>query len=152
MEFYNRKPTRIPGYDYSRKNYYFITVCTHNKVKLFGKPFQLNRYGNLAAEYIERMQHIFPGVKVDNYVVMPNHIHAIIVLGEAKDRSQSLSTVIGQYKTAVTKAVRKDHPELVVWQRSFHDHIIRNQADYERIWEYVQYNPQKWESDCFYCE
>ena len=101
---------------------------------------------------MERTEHIFLGVKVDNYIVMPNHVHAIIVLGEAKDEGPNLSTVIGQYKMAVTKAIRKDCPEIVVWQRSFHDHIIRNQADYERIWEYVQYNPEKWESDCFYCE
>ena len=150
MTFYSRKPTRIPGYDYSVQNYYFITICTHGKIKLFGKPFALNKYGQLAAEYMKRIESLFPGVKVDNYVVMPNHVHAIIVLEEEK--RINISTVIGQYKMAVTKAIRQIDPEIDVWQRSFHDHIIRNQADYARIWQYVTYNPQKWESDCFYCE
>ncbi len=85
-------------------------------------------------------------------MVMPNHIHAIIELEGIKENRPNISTIIGQYKAAVTKAIRKECPDMDVWQRSFHDHIIRNQADYERIWEYVQYNPEKWESDCFYCE
>ena len=152
MPIYNRKPTRIPNYDYTSHNYYFITICTHNKECIFGKAAALNQYGQLAAQYMEKVEQIFPGVKVDNYVIMPNHIHAIIILGERSGKKPNLSTVIGQYKMVITKEIRRECPEMKVWQRSFHDHIIRNQSDYERIWEYVEYNPQKWENDCFYCE
>ena len=88
--------------------------------------------------------HIF----LDKYVIMPNHVHAIIVT-EPKNITNLIS-VIGQYKMSVTKKIRVLYPEMQVWQRSFHDHIIRNQKDYERIWNYIENNPEKWEEDCFY--
>ena len=80
MPFYERKPTRIPGYDYATRNYYFITICTHERQCIFGTPNKLNTMGVMAQECIIKIQDIFPSVRVDKYVVMPNHIHAIIVL------------------------------------------------------------------------
>ena len=154
MAYYRRKPTRIPGYDYSTENYYFITICAYEKKCIFGKPEQLNEVGQIAQKCIEKISDIFCSVRVDNYVVMPNHIHCIITL-EGTDYGvihPSVSTVIGQYKMTVTKQVREIYPNMKVWQRSFHDHIIRNQKSYERIWNYVEYNAQKWDEDCFYTE
>lgn len=151
MADYHRKSTRIPGYDYSTENYYFITVCTDNKKCIFGQPEQLNEAGKIAQECIENIEGIFQGVRVDNYVVMPNHIHCIIAL-EGADQGMihpSVSTVIGQYKMTVTKKIRQLYPNMKVWQRSFHDHIIRSQKSYEKIWNYVEYNAEKWKEDCF---
>ena len=150
MELPKRKTTRIPAYDYTNRNYYFVTVCTHDKKCIFGKPGKPNRYGKIAEECLQSIAAIFPGVYVDKYVVMPNHIHGIIVIDAEK--TASLTHIIGQYKMTVTKKIHKVDSEINVWQRSFYDHIIRNQADYERIWLYIHGNPQKWDTDCYFEE
>ena len=144
-----RKTFRIPGFDYATDNFYFVTICTDNKRTIFGKPGQLNSLGLIAEKCILQIEKIYQGVRVDNYIVMPNHVHAIIVIDPLKD-APSLIKIVGSYKTAVTKQIRQIYPDIVVWQRSFYDHVIRNQKGYERIWEYVQYNAQKWDEDDYY--
>ena len=146
MAYYTRKATRLPKYDYATPNYYFITICTHEKKCIFGQPGKLNAYGKIAEECVKKIEAVFPSVDVDNYVVMPNHIHMILALKENGEET-NISTVIGQYKATVTKKIAESKN---IWQRSFHDHIIRNQTSYEKIWNYVEYNAAKWEQDCFY--
>ena len=80
MELPKRKPTRIPGYDYSAPNYYFVTLCTHNKSCIFGDACRLNAWGETAKINLLKMQELHPELRIDNYVIMPNHIHAIIVI------------------------------------------------------------------------
>ena len=85
---------------------------------------------------------------------MPNHVHAIMIVSAetpGKER-KDLTRVVGQYKMVVTKQIRKISGCEHVWQRSFHDHVITNEAGYKKIWEYIHNNPAKWEDDCFYCE
>ena len=149
MEFKNRKPTRIPGYNYSTCNYYFITICTHEKKCVFGKPGQLNQWGCIARNHIKKIEENYPCVMAYPYIVMPNHIHMVLELNES-DHNPNISMLIGLYKAGVTKEIRKLCPDAVVWQRSFHDHIIRNQRSYEKICNYVENNDKKWEQDCFY--
>lgn len=149
MQFYSRKPTRIPGYDYSKSNYYFITICTHEKKCIFGSPNRLNVWGNIANDHISRIVENYPTVKVDKHVVMPNHVHLIIVMEDSK-QNPDISLLVGLYKTGVTKRIRQESPEAQIWQRSFHDHIIRSKQGYEKIWTYIDNNPIKWEMDCFY--
>ena len=84
---------------------------------------------------------------MEKWVVMPNHVHAIVVLPGS---NTTLSTVIGQYKSAVTRNIRGSCPNTDIWQSSFHDHVIRTQEDYERIWAYIDTNPARWMDDCFY--
>ena len=144
-----RKHPRLKDYDYTEQNYYFVTICTHNKRCLFGKPAELSALGKLAEKHLQEISVHFPGVVVDKYVVMPNHIHGILIFpGE----NANLSAVVGNYKAAVTRSARKECADRIIWQRSFHDHIIRNQADYERIWQYIEGNPSRWEDDCFYVQ
>ena len=152
MDIPKRKPTRIPDYDYTNHNYYFVTVCTHKKKWIFGAAGKPNAYGKIAEECLQKIPVTYSGIYLDKYVVMPNHIHAIIVIDAAAQNTVSLTHIVGQYKMTVTKKIRKIKPNQQVWQRSFHDHIIRNQTDYERIWLYIHANPQKWNSDCFYEE
>ena len=142
-----RKHPRLKNFDYSSPNYYFITICTWNKTCLFGKPNELNQWGTLADAFLTEIERHFDHVRVDKYVVMPNHVYMILVLEE---QSIEISQIIGQYKSTVTREIRKNHPQQKIWQTSFHDHVIRNQADYERIWLYIHANPQNWEKDCFF--
>lgn len=153
MPFYERKSPRIPNYDYSKGNYYFVTLYTHEHRCIFGCPGQLNEFGLIAQRDILNIPRYYTGITINKYVVMPNHIHAIIVLEDRVD-NPSISKIFALYKTGVTKQLRKIVPDLQVWQRSFHDHIIRNQKGYEQIWSYIENNPLQWEMDKFFmrCE
>ena len=145
-----RKSPRIPEYDYSKDNYYFVTICTQNKKCLFGRVNEFSRYGKIAADSVMHIPLHYSGVKIDKFVVMPNHIHMILILEQGA--VINAEQVIGQYKSGVSREIRKIDPEFVLWQRSFHDHIIRNQKQYEKIWMYIENNPLRWEKDCFYIE
>lgn len=150
MNFPARKSPRIPNYDYSSENYYFITICTHEKKCVFGLPENRTALGALAQRHLLNIENHYSGVEVEKFVVMPNHIHMILVLhSEGKENAVQ---IIGQYKSGVTRQVRKQFPDIQLWQRSFHDHVIRNQADYERIWTYIENNPYCWSEDCFYVD
>ena len=151
MELPVRKHTRIPGYDYSTNNYYFITICTDDKKCIFGKLNGLNSLGLAAKKCIFQITEKYPQATVDKYVIMPNHIHMILVLeyGE-RQKNSTISQIVGQYKMSVTKLIHAMGFCEKVWQRSFHDHIIRDQKGYEKIWLYIENNPIKWEEDCFY--
>ena len=87
MELPKRKSPRIPGYDYSSENFYFITICTHGKRCIFGKPGELNGKGQITEEFFLKIPQLHPEIRLDKYVVMPNHIHAIIDLKES-DKKQ----------------------------------------------------------------
>ena len=147
MELPKRKSPRIPGYDYRTTNFYFITICTYNRECIFGEPGNLSWLGRCAENCLWKITELHPSIRLDKYVVMPNHVHAIFDL---QNQATNLAVVIGQYKSAVTKQIRDKIPEFEVWQRSFHDHVIRNQRTYEKIWLYIEDNPRKWEEDCFY--
>lgn len=132
MVFHSRKSTRIPNYDYSSANYYFITICAQGHKCIFGQPNQLNEIGEIAKKHILQLPKYYQHVIVDKFVVMPNHIHFILVLNG--ENNPTVTQIIGQLKTGITKEIRKGNPDMDIWQRSFHDHIIRNQKSYEKIW------------------
>ena len=159
MEFPKRKPNRLKEFDYSQPNAYFITICTKNKEKLFwenvgasiARPEDMNlsQYGKIVKEAIEKIPNIYPTITVDNFVIMPNHIHLLLQIhSDCNGRAMlapTISNVVQQMKGYVTKQIGKS-----VWQKLFHDHVIRRQQDYLKIWNYIEGNPSKWEEDCFY--
>ena len=155
-----RKHNRLKNYDYSSPGYYFITICTKNKKTLFGKivvgasiarPYEmiLSDSGEIVKNAIERISDYYPMINVDNYVIMPNHIHLLLqIIPDKNGRpmvAPTVSVVIQQLKGAVTKQLG-----FSPWQKLFHDHIIRDKTDYENIWNYIEFNVLKWEQDCFY--
>lgn len=118
---------------------------------------KLNHNGKIADYYINKLNSKV-GIKIDKYVIMPNHIHLILIvennersIRESTLRKRSLiSNTIGYLKMNISKEIHKNEYSKIIWQRSFHDHIIRNEQDYLRIWEYINTNPVKWFNDCFY--
>ena len=136
-------------YDYTAPNYYFITICTWEKRHLFGKAGLLNPCGQIALDGIQKIPCHFPQASVEKAVVMPNHVHMILDL---QADGASISTIVGQYKSYVSRCIRQLRPVEKIWQSSFHDHVIRSQQSYERIWLYIHANPDNWEKDCFYSE
>ena len=153
-EFYSRKSTRIPNFDYSGNHYYFVTICTDKMNCIFGNPEKLNVFGEIAKDDLVKLAHHFEHLELIKYAVMPNHIHAIIRIGcdQTPGKRPNLNTVVGLYKSGVTRKIRKIQPDIVVWQRSYHDHIIRNDVQFVKIWEYIENNPLQWELDCYYSE
>ena len=147
--YYSRKSPRIPEYDYSTCNYYFVTICTDHRRCIFGLPNAVTMCGEIAQREILQIPSHYEGVRIDQYVVMPNHIHMMIVL---ENNHHNLNQIIAQYKSGVTRKIREYRPCKDVWQRSYHDHVIRNQAAYEKIWAYIEGNPINWDKDCFYVD
>ena len=145
--FPSRKHPRMKHFDYASPNYYFITICTWNKECIFGNPNGLSQWGTIAEAVILEIGGHFCNVRVDTYVIMPNHVHMILVL---EGVTAGVPQIIGQYKSSVTRKIHETAPQQKVWQTSFHDHVIRNQRDYERIWLYIESNPQNWSKDCFF--
>ena len=159
MEFPKRKPNRLKNYDYSQPNAYFITICTKNKETLFwehvgasiARPEKvcLSPYGRIVEEAISNIQTVYPAISVDNYVIMPNHIHLLLQIHTDENGramlAPTISIVIQQMKGYVSKRIGSS-----IWQKLFHDHVIRDEAGYLKIWNYIEGNPSKWEEDCFY--
>jgi REP element-mobilizing transposase RayT len=145
MNHPERKPNRIPQYDYSLPNSYFVTICTHEKQCIFGSVEQLNGFGQIATELLLQIPKHFPNAAIDKYVIMPNHIHAIIVIQDVPGASaKSLSVIIAQYKSAVSKHLAACLPDKKIWQKSFYDRIIRNEQGYQEAWRYIDENPLRW--------
>ena len=145
MNHPERKANRIPNYDYATPNYYFVTICTHEKQCLFGTVEHLNGCGQIAQELLLEIPKRYAHAVIDKYVVMPNHIHAIIVLRELpQETGPSLPIIMAQYKSAVSKKLSKFLPERTIWQKSYYDRIIRNEQMYREIWQYIDENPLRW--------
>ena len=121
---------------------------------MFHSGGRLTPWGEVAAEELSSTCRRFGRVTLDKWVVMPNHIHAILVIGcdGGAGALPNLNVVVGQYKSAVTRKIHTMEPNAVVWQRSYHDHVIRDQKAYEKIWLYIDANPLNWEKDCFFAK
>lgn len=150
MELPKRKLPRLSGFDYSSENYYFVTICTHGKKCIFGMPDKPTVCGKIAKEHLLNIEKHHEGICVDRYVVMPNHIHVIIVIGCDPEAERSrpfptLDTVLGLYKSGVSREIREIFPGIKVWQKSFYDEIIRSKEAYEELCRYMDENPLKWE-------
>ncbi len=143
--FVNRKVVRLPNFDYSSPNVYFITICTQDKACIFGTVHTLSPLGQLARTELESVPRHHPEVHLEKYVIMPNHVHAIMRLDADVGIRSPIPQIVSLYKAAVSRKAGKK-----LWQRSFYEHVVRNQAEYDQIWNYIENNPMKWEMDRFY--
>jgi putative transposase len=160
-----RKPTRMREYDYSRSGWYFLTLCTKNRIEWFGDVTDgkmiLNEYGRVAEEQWLWLARQYDHVKLDEFVIMPNHIHAILVIadeGARRDnpgvvptgysrRHNLLSKSVNAFKTTTSKLIHQHGLSEFVWERSFYDHIIRKDESLRSIREYIANNPIRWHLD-----
>ena len=157
-----RKPARLPGYDYSTQGAYFVTICAADRKPIFGQvcvgqglapaEVRLSDLGEAVQTQLRNISLRYDNVDVEKYVVMPNHIHILLYLGAAAGASPcpTLSDVICTFKSLSVSACRKLGFEGNVFQTSFHDHIIRDERDYLRIWQYIDTNAAKWQEDCYF--
>jgi putative transposase len=162
----HRRSIRLKNYDYSQSGAYFVTICTYNKECLFGGiadgKMILSELGEIARDEWNRTAHIRDNVELDEYVVMPNHLHGIIVIlrkcrgvsryaptNRFRSPSQTIGSVIRGYKSSVTKRINESRmtPALSVWQRNYWEHVIRNEQELSKAREYIVNNPLKWTLD-----
>jgi REP element-mobilizing transposase RayT len=153
----------MQGFDYSKDAIYFITSCTKNRIHHFGEimdgKMQLNDFGEIAKNQLEWLEKQYPYIELHNYIVMPNHIHILMeinrVAGSGRDLSlqnrkiKSISSIMGAYKTTTSKQIHLLENYEFSWQRSFHDHIVRNENSFNNIYNYITDNPSRWKEDTF---
>ena len=168
-----RKNIRLKNYDYSQAGYYFVTICTQDRQKLFGEILNskliLNDRGEMIIKWIYQLGNKFPRILIDKYIIMPNHIHCIIIVGadpcvcpknnheEGGHVGPPLPEIVQWFKTMTTneyiKGVKNEiYPPFNkrIWQRNYYDRIIRNKQEYKKIYEYIETNTLKWEDDKYY--
>jgi putative transposase len=165
---HHRRSIRLKGYDYSQAGAYYVTIVARNHVCLFGQVFnaemRLNDAGQMIQSQWGALPRRFPNVELDEYVVMPNHMHGIILIGDGADggvgaihesplriqrRKMLLPKIIGYFKMNTAKHINgmRDTQGAPVWQRNYYEHIVRNEQDLARIREYIVNNPARWEID-----
>jgi putative transposase len=162
---HHRKSTRLKGWDYSNPGIYFVTLCVQDRACLFGEIIDGKMVMTDAGRYAKKcwmdIPSHFPAVELDEFVIMPNHIHRILMLRDvgannhsplqnpkkSSGTSKTIGSVIRGFKIGVTKWFRGVVPDGVAWQRSFYDHIGRNEQELFRIRRYIRNNPFNWESD-----
>lgn len=154
MTMHYRKTNRINSYDYSRNGAYFVTICTQKRQRtlsqIVGDGFPVpTPQGKIAEEWILHIPSKYPDVSVDQYVIMPDHIHMLLMIDRTNgtgNPSPTLGNIIGWYKYQVTKCVNATFGSQgdPFFQRSYYDHVIRNQQDYDETWQYIANNPKNW--------
>ena len=178
-----RKHPRLKGYDYSKNGAYFITLCVKDGHEMLGtfvgrdvliapgidinvpvmespvaESVELSEYGDVVNKHINKINLLCKGILVDKYVIMPNHIHMIIIINHnemldcnngamktSRPTSASVPSVMRSFKTMVTKEIG-----FSLWQDSYHDRIIRDENEYHTIWRYIDENPARWVNDKYY--
>ena len=162
-----RKRNRLKNYSYSQNGIYFLTVCTKNKECILGRvvgggdldapKMILSDYGKVVEKYIQSIESAYSDITMMNYVIMPNHIHMIVMIYSDDNiflRSQTetsandiIPIMIAAFKKFVDKEIGFN-----IWHRSYHDHVIRSEKGFETIWDYIEDNPARWKKDCFYLD
>ncbi len=161
MELPKRKHNRISGYDYGQSGAYFITICTQNRKKILSKitvgtpvpgcpqePHQeLLPCGKITEKYIRQMDAFYNCISVDRYVIMPDHIHFLLTVHETDGHPgrgvPTRTSVIARFVGTFKRFCNKEYG-INIWQSRYYDHVIRNQQDYDEIWQYIENNPRKW--------
>jgi putative transposase len=152
-DFNHRQSIRLNGYDYSTSGAYFITICTHERDYLFGdvvnETMEFNTFGDIARSHWQQLSHHHSSIIMDESIVMPNHLHGIIILESSTGSTKSISEIIRGFKTFSAQAINKERGlrGVPVWQRNYYDRIIRNELELARVRQYIINNPQNWDAD-----
>ena len=151
----DRRHPRLKAYDYRTAGAYFITICCEHREMWFGKidgsGRHLSAYGRIAEQEIDLLLKRYAYIDIPNYVVMPNHLHLILMMHDGDESRLSIPQLIGVLKAQITgKCKDAGYPNRKLFQTSFHDHVIRTEQDYAEIWQYIEENPRIWAEDRLY--
>lgn len=160
--YLTRKILRSMNHDYSSNGYYFITICTYHSEHFLGdiinSKMTLNNYGRVVKKYLLKIPEYYTDIILDEYVLMPNHIHAILIIesdiekvtkiDKAGRKYGILSKAIKSFKEACTKEIKRDQGDSYFsWQKSYYDKVIETDAELNNIRNYITQNPERWEYD-----
>jgi REP element-mobilizing transposase RayT len=156
----HRRSIRLPGFDYARCGAYFVTICTAHRQNLFGAVMDgtmvLNEAGEVAASCWTAIPSHFPIASVDAWVVMPNHVHGILLIetdGEVEHTAipngttRTVGSIVRGFKIGVTNWFRKQSIGDAIWQRNYWERIVRDDTELDRVRTYVAHNPRNWSRD-----
>jgi REP element-mobilizing transposase RayT len=165
----HRRSIRLKGYDYSQAGAYFVTLVAYQRDCLFGEirdaKMVLNDLGTIADECWRAIPDHFQLVELGAHVIMPNHVHGIIIINDSDVvgaqhaaplpvpqsspyvKPGSLGAIVRSYKSAVTRRIGRELNATGIWQRNYYEHIIRNDIDLQRITDYIEANPSRWNDD-----
>jgi putative transposase len=159
IQSHQRRSIRLKDYEYSQEGAYFVTMCTQNHKPLLGEirnaEMVLNEYGKIAADCWLWLSKQYQHVELDEWILMPNHMHGIIILCRGGSRTaptenyKPLGRLIGAFKTISTKQINaiRGTPSNRVWQRNYYEHVIRNETDLDDVRQYIINNPLQWDMD-----
>ena len=161
-----RKSTRLKTFDYNSIGAYFITICTEDREKILSrivggdvldapKSVELLPYGKIADKFINQLSDFCKNINVDRYVIMPNHIHIMLMVhGNGASRTSPPTrqhSSVSQFVSTLKRFCNKEYDQNI-WQRGFYEHVIRNREDYEEHLKYIYENPFRWYYDELYTE
>jgi REP element-mobilizing transposase RayT len=165
---HHRRSVRLPGYDYSNPGAYFVTLCLHGRECLLGDVVDgqmvLSEMGRIAQQMWDRLPSRFPGIETDAFVIMPNHVHGIIVItavgaihesplrrdeSPQQRRKMLLPKIVGYFKMNTAKRANaiRSMPGSPFWQRNYYEHVVRDERELNTIRQYIYNNPKKWALD-----
>ena len=162
MEFPVRKHIRLKEYDYSQNGAYFVTICAAGRECIFsdithpvgpdaliGPTVRLTEIGRVVERYIQSTKEAYPTVRMEHYVIMPNHIHLLLTLenGPMGASGPTLPRIIKALKGMVTREIGR-----TIWQDKYHEHIIRDDNDFLLHWQYIDQNPARWGEDEYFTQ
>ena len=160
MDCPKRKQTRLPEFDYSSNGAYFVTFCTQDRRCILSDvdvgeglappAVCLSAIGQCVEQEIHAVTKRYESVRIDNYVIMPNHVHLIASICEQTGGASPSPTLADIIR--VIKSVSSHRCPELKWQRSYYEHVIRSERDYLEIWNYIDGNPGKWADDKYYIE
>jgi REP element-mobilizing transposase RayT len=151
MQYVARKRQRLRAFDYAGGGWFFVTFCTRDRASILGRVIDGDMHRSAAGEIVERVLAETPqrvaGLLMGNWIVMPNHVHVLAWLPEGV----SLPHVIGAIKSITAREINAvlERPGRPVWQKSFHDRVVRDEREYENIYHYIAENPQHWNDDAY---
>ena len=147
-----RRSIRLRDYDYSNAGAYFVTICTYHRQcalsEVVGETIVMNPVGEAIAQIWQSLPERFPNIEIDAWVIMPNHLHGVVGITD-RASSKPLGQLIGAFKVLSTRranAIRRT-VRAMLWQRNYYEHVVRTEADLERIREYIAMNPARWSDD-----
>ena len=163
-----RRSRRLPGYDYSQAGAYFITACIHNRAMLFGAVIEgdvrLSEMGTIVQQTWDELPTHYHGIDLDAFIVMPNHVHGIIILADQSERRHGIPEIVRGFKTFSARRINErtrigvhieagfkpalaQQTRTIRWQRGYYEHVVRNEKALDRIRAYIANNPARWADD-----
>lgn len=169
-EYQHRRSIRLQSHDYASPGDYFITICTYEREPMFGAIHEgemyLNEWGTIVDKSWQDLGQYFSHIHLSSWVVMPNHVHGIVCIDQYPeshfkiDRKfsdavpGSISAIVGSFKSATTRKINqiRQNSGATIWQRNYHEHVIRDEISRAKIQDYIIENPRSWRDDRFYIE